>query len=98
MFDANSRYATIETIIVELPDGQRIACKRPRIVPHPARATAAREVMVTPGDRLDNIAAKTLGDPLLFWRLADASGALNPDDLERPGTLIVVPGSPRNPR
>ncbi len=51
-----------------------------------------------PGDRLDTIAARTLGDPLLFWRLADASGAMNPDDLERPGTLLVVPGAPRNAR
>lgn len=98
MFDATSRYASIETVIVELPDGRRVACKRRRILPHPPRATASREVLVMPGDRLDTIAARTLGDPLLFWRLADATGAMNPDDLERPGTRIVVPGAPRDPK
>lgn len=98
MFDATSRYASIDTIIVETADGRRVACKKRRILPHPIRATAAREVMVMPGDRLDTIAARTLGDPLLYWRLADATSAMNPDDLEHPGTVIVVPGAPRNPR
>jgi hypothetical protein len=36
---------------------------------------------VTQGDRLDNIAAKYLGDPEQFWRLCDANGAMRPDAL-----------------
>jgi nucleoid-associated protein YgaU len=36
---------------------------------------------VKQSDRLDLIAARTLGDPLLFWRIADANDAMNPFDL-----------------
>jgi hypothetical protein len=36
------------------------------------------EHVVAEGDRLDNIAAVTLGDPELAWRIADASRAMNP--------------------
>ncbi len=37
----------------------------------------------TQAERLDNIAAKFLGDPELFWRIADANGAMRPEDLVR---------------
>jgi hypothetical protein len=33
------------------------------------------------GDRLDTIAAKYLGDPEQFWRIADANGAMRPEEL-----------------
>jgi nucleoid-associated protein YgaU len=42
-------------------------------------------------DRLDLIAARTLGDPLLFWRIADANLALDPFDLVEPGRALTVP-------
>ncbi len=37
--------------------------------------------MVAQGDRLDNIAAKYLGDPEQYWRICDANGAMRPDEL-----------------
>jgi hypothetical protein len=40
-----------------------------------------QEHVVTEGDRLDNIAAKYLGDPEQFWRVCDANGAMLPDEL-----------------
>jgi len=36
---------------------------------------------VTQSDRLDNLAARYLGDPELFWRICDANAATVPDDL-----------------
>jgi hypothetical protein len=36
---------------------------------------------VQQGDRLDQIAAKYLGDPLMSWLLCDANGAMDPNDL-----------------
>jgi hypothetical protein len=46
---------------------------------------------VVQGDRLDLLAAKYLGDPLLFWLLCDANGALRPDALvETPGTDLNI--------
>jgi hypothetical protein len=50
------------------------------------------EVTVTEGDRLDLIAARTIGDPEQFWRICDANDALNPFDLaEEPGRILRVP-------
>ena len=46
------------------------------------------------GDRLDLVAARYLGDPTAAWQVADANGALDPDELtavEAEGDLLVVP-------
>ena len=58
--------------------------------------------VVRQGDRLDLIAAKYLGDPLMAWLICDANGAIRPDDLvATPGAVLAittpqgVPGAPR---
>ena len=44
------------------------------------------------GERLDLVAYRTLGDPLQFWRIADANDAVNPFDLDEPsGQILRVP-------
>jgi hypothetical protein len=40
-----------------------------------------QEHRVQQADRLDNIAARYLGDPEQFWRLCDANGVLRPEAL-----------------
>ena len=42
-----------------------------------------RSTPCSQGDRLDLIAAKYLGDPLIFWLICDANGAIDPNDLVR---------------
>ena len=56
--------------------------RRPLPVPE-AMATLATHA-VTTADRLDLIASEYLGDPLAFWRIADANPALDPDTLVAP--------------
>jgi hypothetical protein len=47
---------------------------------------------VTAVDRLDNLAARYLGDPILFWMIADANGALDSNDVTAvPGRSILIP-------
>ncbi len=49
------------------------------------------EHTVKEGDRLDNITARTLGDPLLFWRLADSNSSITPETLcDEPGSRITI--------
>jgi hypothetical protein len=36
---------------------------------------------VKQGDRVDNIAARFLGDPTQFWRIADVNVVLRPSEL-----------------
>src|SRR5215469_16394956 len=103
-FPADSRYYGTSTLQYTAPNGQKITFLARRFVPQggaPNFSTVAQHV-VRNGDRLDLIAAKYLGDPLMFWLICDANGALRPDALvETPGTVLDitmpqgVPGGPR---
>ena len=67
------------------PTARTITYLARRFVPQPGApnyATVAQHT-VAQGDRLDLIAAKYLGDPLMFWLLCDANGAIVPNDLRR---------------
>ena len=94
MFAPGSRYATLETatLTIPQPDGTRrqVRYVRRRLLPPVDRHTTLVEHTVAPGERLDLIAARYLGDPLQFWRLCDASGALRPEELETAGRVVIV--------
>lgn len=87
-FPPDSRYYHYSTQQYTSPDGQVITYLARRFVPKPGApnyATVAQHT-VKRGDRLDLIAARYLGDPLMFWLLCDANGAIVPND------LVAVPG------
>lgn len=92
-FPTDSRYYGSATLTFTTPSGQSVSYLARRIVPQPGTpnfATVARHTVVQ-GDRLDLIAAKYLGDPLLFWLLCDANGALRPQDLvATPGSVLSI--------
>jgi hypothetical protein len=88
MFEPNSRYAPLPE--AELTVGDRVVrYKRRRLVPAPSGEVVA-EHTVAPGERLDLLAARYVGDPTQFWKLCDATGVLDPDELERPGATVHV--------
>jgi hypothetical protein len=99
----DSRYHGSSTLTYVTASGQTISYLARRFVPQPGPpnfATVAQHT-VRQGDRLDLIAAKYLGDPLIFWLICDANGAIEPDNLVvTPGTLLNittpqgVPGAP----
>ena|SRR5215472_6840721 len=73
-------------------NGQDAVYLQRRIIPQPGVYTALQDYVVVDGDRLDNLAAKYLGDPLLFWMICDANGAVDPDDLTaQVGRTIKIP-------
>jgi nucleoid-associated protein YgaU len=92
-FPADSRYYNAQTQQYTAPNGQVIAYLARRIVPQPGApnyATVAQHTVVR-GDRLDLIAAKYLGDPLMFWLLCDANGAIHPNSLiATPGRVVKI--------
>jgi hypothetical protein len=102
-FPTNSRYYGTSTLTHVSPTGEAITYLTRRIVPQPGApnfATVAQHT-VRQGDRLDLIAAKYLGDPLIFWLICDANGAIDPGDLvATPGKVLNittpqgVPGAP----
>jgi len=81
MFSHTSRYYSLETVRLTTVEGRDIAYKRRRFVPDRSGSQTLVEVVVTQGDRLDNITGRTLGDPEHFWRVCDANNAMNPVDL-----------------
>jgi hypothetical protein len=92
-FPTDSRYHGFGTLTYTTPDGHAITYLARRIVPQPGSpnfATVARHTIVQ-NDRLDLLAAKYLGDPLLFWLICDANGAIKPEELvETPGTVLNI--------
>lgn len=92
-FPADSRYYGSGTLTYTAPNGQNITYLARRFVPQPGApnyATIAQHA-VKQGDRLDLIAAKYLGDPLVFWLICDANGAVRPASLvETPGRVINI--------
>jgi nucleoid-associated protein YgaU len=91
MFLPTSRYANIEIAQFDLGQGRTINYLRRRFVPQPDRFVPLLEHVVVEGDRLDNITARYLGDPEQFWRIADANGAMRPDELtETPGRRLRI--------
>jgi nucleoid-associated protein YgaU len=102
-FPTDSRYYGSATLNYTTANGQSVSYLARRFVPQPGApnfATVAQHT-VQQGDRLDLIAAKYLGDPLMFWLLCDANGAIRPGALvETPGTVLNittpqgVPGAP----
>jgi hypothetical protein len=90
-FPASSRYSGGATATIELPDGRSVIYLRRRFVPPANRLVTQQLHTVVQGDRLDNLAAQFLGDPLWFWRLADANGAMRPETLtETPGRVLRI--------
>ena len=79
-----SRYAGLPTAEFVAPDGRRVAYLLRRFLPPLDPDAPAAEHSVRDGDRLDLVAARYLGDPELFWKLADANRALSPFDLVPP--------------
>ena len=81
MFPPTSRYYRTKTAEFEEAQGRRVVYLRRRFIPPPERFAQLFEHRVTEGDRLDNITFKYLGDAEQFWRVADANGAVRPEEL-----------------
>jgi hypothetical protein len=92
-FPTDSRYYGSSTLSYTAPNGQTFTYLARRIVPQPGApnyATVAQHT-VNQGDRLDLLAAKYLGDPLIFWLICDANGAIRPNELvETPGSVLNI--------
>jgi hypothetical protein len=80
-FAPDSRYHGLDTAQWTRPDGEQVTYVRRRFVPPPENFAALQEHRVAEGDRLDNLAARYLGDPLQYWRICDGNGAIRPREL-----------------
>lgn len=96
MFEPTSRYYAIETVKMTAGEEEPrvISYKRRRIIPSGETMTVLVEHTVTQGDRLDNLAARYVGDPEQFWRICDANDVLRPEELTGEVGWIIKIGLP----
>jgi hypothetical protein len=90
-YPPESRYHGVPLAQITLSDGRTVRYLRRRQLPDPASFTTISEYRVADGDRLDNLAARLMGDPLAAWRVADANGTLRMEALvEETGLRIRI--------
>ncbi len=81
LFPPTSRYHGLDTIMMEMPDGNTLVYLKRRFIPQPEEFQLLQEHTVSQGERLDNLTAQYLTDPELFWRICDANRAMIPNQL-----------------
>lgn len=88
---ANSRYLTVATATFTFDDGREVVYLKRRFLPAPESLAPIGTSTVAPGDRLDNLAARLLGDAELSWRICDGNRELRPTALtETPGRVLRI--------
>ena len=90
LFPPNSRYAGLDVATLQRPDGTTLVYVRRRFISPPERFALLQEHVVVEGERLDNLAARYVGNPEQFWRLCDANAVLTPEELETPGRVVRI--------
>jgi hypothetical protein len=94
----SSRYYGSPVEATTLGDGTPVMYLGRRIVPQAAIYATTQTYVIADGDRLDNLSAAFLADPLLYWMICDANGALDPEDLTaQSGRQIAIPLAASSP-
>lgn len=95
-FPPNSRYQGVPLALYARGTEQPgIVYVLRRFLPQRGEITMVAEHIVQSAERPDLLAAQTLGDAELYWRLADANVVIDPFELtDTPGTRVRVPLPP----
>ena len=80
-FPPTSRYHGIATSQLVQADGRTVVFVQRRFLPPPESFALLQSVTLVAGNRLDNLAARYLGDPEQAWRLCDSNRAMLPEAL-----------------
>jgi len=80
MFSKSSRYYNLPDLTWTDPTGRKVVYKSVRLIP-PPRKHPETMTLVGQSERLDLVAARTLGRSDFFWKLCDANLALDPFEL-----------------
>ncbi len=81
MFTRTSRYYGIPLGQLQDIDGEpTVFYVLRRFIPPPDAAPILANHVVVSGDRLDNVTARYLADPEVYWKICDANVVMNPRD------------------
>lgn len=92
-FVPQSRYDGVALALLQGRGGAPgLAYVRRRFLPQSASLTIAARHVVAALDRPDLLGAAYLGDPLLYWRIADANAVIDPHELtDTLGRRVDIP-------
>ena len=95
-FVPQSRYYGVPLALVHTrPGDPGIPYVRRRFIPAPETIATAAQHIVGAQERPDLLGAKYLGDPLLYWRVADANAVVDPNELtDTLGRRVAIPHPP----
>jgi len=95
-FVPQSRYNGVPLAVLQRrPDSPGQVYVRRRFIPAPSTLAIAARHVVSALERPDLLGAKHLGDPLLYWRIADANAFVDPNELtDTLGRRVAIPLPP----
>jgi hypothetical protein len=95
-FVPQSRYNGVPLAVLQLRLGEPgVVYVTRRFIPAPSTMAIAGHHLVVWRDRPDLLAAKYFGDPLLYWRIADANTVVDPNELtDTLGRRLDIPLAP----
>ena len=95
-FVPQSRYrGVLLAVLQRRPDEPGQVYVRRRFIPAPSTLAITGWHVVSALDRPDLLGAKYLGDPLLYWRIADANAVVDPNELtDTLGRRAAIPQPP----
>jgi hypothetical protein len=95
-FVPQSRYQGVALAVLQRrADDPVLAYVKRRFIASPSTMAVAARHVVQALDRPDLLGAKYLGDPLLYWCIADANAVIDPHDLtDTLGRRVVIPLPP----
>jgi hypothetical protein len=95
-FEPPSRYYRVPIgFHVQAGDEAPLPFVRRRFIPQLKDIALTGTVEITSRDRPELIAYRTFGEPLLYWRIADANGVTDPFELtDTAGERVAIPVPP----
>jgi hypothetical protein len=95
-FVPQSRYSGVPLALFERRQGVPAqAYVLRRFIPAPETIASAGWHIVSARERPDLLGAKYLGDPLLYWRIADANAVIDPNEItDTVGARVTIPMPP----
>ena len=95
-FVPQSRYYGVPLALVhQRPGDPGTPYVRRRFIPAPQTIATSSQHIVGAQERPDTLGAAYLGDPLLYWRVADANAVVDPNELtDTLGRRVAIPQPP----
>jgi hypothetical protein len=95
-FVPQSRYSGVPLAVLERRPGEpSLVYVKRRFIPAPSTLTIAARHVVGALERPDTLGFRALGDPLLYWRIADANAVVDPTEMtDTLGRRVAIPLPP----